>query len=256
MSATIDTRAMLVPESETVELYRQVVAIQAQQALSARRSAKRRLWMLGGLCAVCLGQGAALTALYPLREVVPDFIYVNQMGVTDTATALSDLPATAHQAAVEAELWSYLRNREHYAASEADQSYDVVSAMSSAMVKKQYQQWANPKFNPHALASILGKDGAVRIYRINGSWLSHAPDYLSGVYQLQFCRLVEPKDQTATALRMSATLRYQVVDTIPYWERVTSNPIGLIVTEYPGPEIQSPSEKMVPAPGEVNPCDH
>jgi type IV secretion system protein VirB8 len=256
MNAPVDPRALLVPDDETMALYRHVVAFQAHQALTDQRRVKRYRWMLGGAGAIILGLSAAVTALYPLREVVPDFIYIGHLGVTDTATALSDLPATARQAAVEAELWSYLREREHYAPSEAAQSYDIVSAMSSATVKRQYQDWANPKLNPQSPATVLGKGGAIRIYRMNGSWLTHTPDYLSGVYQIQYCRLVEPENQTASAIRMTATLQYRVVTTIPFWERVTSNPIGLIVTEYPTPEIVSPTIKLVPVPGEASPCDH
>jgi type IV secretion system protein VirB8 len=250
----ISTQVIAVPDTRTEDLYSRVVPLQAQQAMLWRRVAKRRQWLLGGALAACFAQAVAVTALLPLEKIIPVFIYLDQFGMPQTANAPSDLPADHRVAGIDALLWQYLRNREHYAPSEADQSYKIVSAMSAETVKQQYQKWANPKLNPQSPATKLGANGFIRIFRIDSSWVSHADDYTSGVYQIRFCRLVAPEGQTATAQRMSATLRYQLVDSIPIWERLTENYAGLIVTEYPGPEAEGTNLRLVPNPVEDNPC--
>ena len=254
MSDAIDLRVVGVPASQTEDLYRSVVPLQAQQALIWRRSARRGRWLSYAALGLAFVEAIAITGLLPLEKVIPVFVYLDSFGMAQTATALSDLPADHRIAGMDALLWQYLANREHYAPSEADQSYKVVSAMSTEAVKQQYQKWANPKLNDKSPAVLLGAHGFIRVYRINSSWLSHADDYTQGVYQIHFCRLVAPESQTATAQRMVATLHYQLVDTIPLWERLTVNHAGMIITEYPGPETEGADLKMVASPGGDNPC--
>jgi type IV secretory pathway component VirB8 len=254
VNTPIDTQVVPVPESHTEDLYRSVVPLQAQQALMWRGAAKRSQRLMYAALTICFAEAIAVTGLLPLQKVTPVFVYLNKLGTTETTTALSDLPVDQRVAGIDALLWQYLANREHYSPSEADQSYGIVSAMSTQAVKQQYQKWANPKLNPASPASKLGAHGFVRVYRVNSSWLSHADDYTSGVYQIHFCRLVVPEGQTATAQRMVATLRYQLVDTIPLWERLTVNFAGMIITEYPGPETEGSDLKLVAGPGTDNPC--
>lgn len=250
----ISLQIVPVPDTRLEDLYSRVVPLQAQQALLWRRTAQRRRWLLGGTLVVCFAQAIAVTALLPLEKVIPVFVYLDKFNVAQTTNAPSELPADHRIAGIDALLWQYLRNREHYAPSEADQSYTIVSAMSTEAVKQQYQKWANPKLNADSPASKLGTHGFIRTYRINSSWVSHDDDYAVGVYQIRFCRLVVPEGQTATAQRMVATLRYQLVDSIPLWERLTENYAGLIVTEYPGPETEGADLKLVASPGGENPC--
>jgi type IV secretion system protein VirB8 len=254
MSAAINMQVVPVTDANTEDLYRSVVPIQAQQALMFQKSSKRSRRMSHVALAVCFAEALTITALLPLQKITPIFVYLDRLGTTETATAFSDLPADHRIAGIDALLWQYLAHREHYSPSEADQSYNIVSAMSVETVKQQYQKWANPKLNPDSLATKLGAHGFVRVYRINSSWLSHADDYTTGVYQIHFCRLVVPEGQTATAQRMVATLRYQLVDTIPLWERLTVNHAGMIITEYPGPETEGSDLKLVGSPGVENPC--
>jgi type IV secretion system protein VirB8 len=254
VSDAIDLRVVPVPDSQLEDLYRRVVPLQAQQALIWRRAAKRGRWLAYCALAVAFAEAIAITALLPLEKIIPVFLYLDKFGAAQTTTTVSELPADHRIAGMDALLWQYLANREHYAPSEADLSYTVVSAMSTEVVKQQYQKWVNPKLNSLSPASKLGAHGFIRVYRINSAWLSHADDYTSGVYQIHFCRLVAPEGQAATAQRMVATLRYQLVDTIPLWERLTINYAGMIITEYPGPETEGADLKIVSSPGDDNPC--
>jgi type IV secretion system protein VirB8 len=254
VSAVIDTRVVPVPDIQTEDLYRSVIPLQAQQAKLWRQSARRWRGMVIGALALGIAEAVAITALLPLQKVMPVFVYLDKFGLPETTSAISDLPVDHRIAGIDALLWQYLKNREHYSPSEADGSYNIVSAMSVQSVKDQYQKWVNPKLNDHSPAKLLGAHGFVRVYRINSAWLSHDDDYSNGVYQIHFCRLVAPEGQTATAQRMVATLRYQLVDTVPLWERLSINYAGLIVTEYPGPEAEGSDVKLVANPGGDNPC--
>ena len=250
----VDTTAALVPESQTEDLYSRVVPLQAQQARIWRGAARWSRWLAGVALMGVFAEAVTITALLPLEKITPVFVYLDRFGVATTANAISELPTDHRIAGIDALLWQYLANREHYSPSEADQSYNIVSAMSVESVKQQYQKWSNPALNDKSPAKILGAHGFVRVYRINSAWLSHTDDYTGGVYQVHFCRLVAPEGQTATAQRMVATMRYQLVDTIPLWERLTINYAGLIVTEYPGPEAEGADLRLVVSPGSDNPC--
>lgn len=233
-------------EAETT-YYAGVVAFQAQQARIWKRSSRRAWTAAGGMFVLSIVLGAAILVMLPLKRVVPVFVYLNEAGLLDTTTAISDLPPSTKAAGIEALLWQYLRHREHYAPSEAAESYEIVSAMSGDTVRQQYQAWANPVANKASPAAILGDRGFIRINRISGAWLSHAPDYSSGVYQIRYCRTVSQENVPPVQQRMIETIGYVTVRAVPLWERVTFNHAGVIVTEYPGPETEG-------SPGAPHPC--
>ena len=251
----VDQRVVALPPSQAEAHYAGVVSMQAAQARVWRDAWKRGRWRDIALTVAVVAEAVAISFLVPNQHYITIFSYLNPSGVHDTATAISTLPADQRIAGIEALLWQYLRFREHYAPSEAENSYNIVSAMSSEHVREQYQKWANPINNPKAPAITLGKTGFIRVYRENGTFIRHSADYATGVYQIRFCRLVAPEGQTPFAQRWSDTFSYQLADSIPLWERVTFNHAGLVVTEYPGPESEGAGPKTVMATGGEHPCD-
>jgi type IV secretion system protein VirB8 len=241
-------QAIPVGRSEAETYYSGVVAFQSEQARTWKRSSRRAWAAAGGMFTLNVLLGATIVELMPLKQVVPVFAYLNEAGLLDTATAISDLPASTRAAGIESLLWQYLRHREHYAPSEAKESYEIVSAMSSDRVRGQYQAWANPKDNKASPAALLGDHGFIRINRISGAWLSHAPDYNAGVYQIRYCRTVAQENMPPIEQRMIETIGYVTVPSVPLWQRVSFNHAGVIVTEYPGPEQEG-------APGALHPCE-
>src|ERR1700761_8518486 len=150
MSAAIDMTVAPVPNSKTEDLYSRVVPLQAQQAMMWRRSGKRSRWLAGAALAVCFAEAVAITALLPTEKITPIYVYLDRFGEPRVANSISELPADHRIAGIDALLWQYLSNREHYSPSEADQSYSIVSAMSAETVKQHYQKWVNPKLNEQA----------------------------------------------------------------------------------------------------------
>ena len=248
--------AVPVPEARLEALYESVVPLQAAEARLWREAYRKRRWREWVQWCVIAVQAAAIWGLAQNQHYIPEFVYLNRGGVQDTATALSELPSDQYVAGIESLVWQYVRHREHYAFSEADESYAIVSAMSAQNVKTQYQKWANPKLNPDAYGNKLGRDGFIRVYRKGGAFLTHSPDYDTGVYQVRFCRMVITAEGAASAQRWAVSVSYQTVDTIPWWERVTVNHAGLIVSQYPGAESEGAGPKAVQSPtGAADPCE-
>ena len=220
------------------------------QAINARRERRMRRFMTTGLVGSAILNVAlvvTIAELMPLKTVVPIYGFTNEAGLFDTTTEISDLPPSTHVANIEALLWSYVRDREGFAPSEADQAYDRVSMLSSDTVKAQYQSYANVKFNPQAPAKILGQHGFIRINRLGGNWVQHADDYSTGIYQIHFCRTVVRQDQPPEQQRLQVTIAYDMLSKVPLEQRITFNPAGLVVTEYPGAREEG-------AQGVAHPC--
>lgn len=228
-------------------LHRQTVSFQAIQAHAWRKSARRS----GAGFAVSMALNVVLCgtiyAMMPLKEIKPVYAFYNEAGFPDSTMVLSDLPHDKQVAATEALLWQYVRDREGYAPSEAESDYNIVSELSSDDVKKQYQDWANAKINPNAPAKFLGPNGFIRINRLGSDWVSHNDDYSRGIYSIRFCRVVVLPNKPVIMQRMTANVAFETVKSVPLVQRITSNWVGIVVTEYPGPREDG-------AEGAVNPC--
>lgn len=206
--------------------------------------------MMGGLIGSAILNVAlvvAIVEMMPLKTIVPVYGFANEAGLFDTTTEISDLPPSTQVAGIEAMLFNYLRDREGFAPSEADQAYARVSELSSDTVKQQYQNDANVKFNPQAPAKLLGPNGFIRINRLGANWVQHADDYSTGIYQIHFCRTVVRQDQPTVRQRLQATLAYEMLSRVPLEQRITFNPAGIVITEYPGAREEG-------AQGVANPC--
>jgi len=245
----MDTDRLHIAPSALDYYTREVVSFQAQQARAQQRMARRAWIAAGGMFGLNVVLAITIVAMLPLKQSVPVFAYINEAGLLDTTTAISDLPKTTQVAGIESLLWQYVRHREMYAPSEAEDSYDIVSAMSDEDVRNQYQHWANPKYDPKAPAAVLKNQGFIRINLASGAWVSHTPDYSSGVYQIRFCKTTVPDANTSdmTQQRMIVALRYKLVNDVPLWQRTTFNHAGVIITEYPPPQQEG-------AIGATHPC--
>lgn len=226
----------------------ETVSYQASQARAWQRAAAA--WKIATACfgALSVLLAVALIELMPLKTVVPVFAYINEAGLLDTTTAISDLPKSTQVAGIEALLWQYVRRRESYAYSEAEESYIIVSAMSDQLVRGQYQQLANPKYNTKSPAATLKRTGFIRVNKASGAWVSHTADYSSGVYQIRFCKVTAEENGETTEQRMIVALTYSVAQAVPLWERTTFNPVGVIITDYPPPQQEG-------ALGASHPCE-
>jgi type IV secretion system protein VirB8 len=231
--------AVMVPASAIERQYVETLSFQAERARQALHRARNYGRLASALGAICFMEAAALYVAMPLKEIVPVFLDVHKDGVVDTSESMSALPASTQQAAIEAELWSYVRHREHYNFAEAPYDYDVVSGLSAPAVREEYQAAVNPK-NPNAPVNKLGQKTTITLRRISGAYLTHSPDYTAGTYQIRYAALVHEDGHPDTCQRMSVLFSYRPVTSIPAEERVTYNPAGIVITGYPLPEAEAP----------------
>jgi type IV secretion system protein VirB8 len=231
--------AVMVPSPAIERQYVETLSFEGERAQQALHRALNYGRLAAALGAICFMEAAALYMAMPLKEIVPVFIDVHKDGVVDTSESISALPASAQQAAIEAELWSYVRHREHYDFAEAAYDYDVVSGLSAPSVREEYQEAVNPK-NPDAPVNRLRQTITITLRRISGAYLTHSANYIAGTYQIRYAARVHEDGHPDTCQRMSVLFSYRPVTSIPAEERVTYNPAGIVVTSYPRPEAEAP----------------
>lgn len=235
----VNDLAVMVPASAIERHYVETLSFQAERARAALHRARNYGRLAGALGAICFMEAAALYMAMPLKQVIPVFIDIHRDGVVDTSESMSTLPTSTRQAAIAAELWAYVRHREHYNFAEAAYDYDVVSGLSAPGVREDYQAAVNPK-NPDAPVNKLGQKTTISLRRISGAWLTHSPDYTAGTYQIRYAARVQEAEHPDTCQRLSVLFSYQPVAAVPVEQRVTYNPDGIVVTSYPRPEAEAP----------------
>lgn len=210
------------------EYYREVESFQRSRARAANRTSKIVAVVAGISILANFGQAWAIASLLPLTKLVPIYLWVRSDGSVDSSVALSRLPPTRSQAVIDAALWEYVRLREGYSYDTARYGYDVVSAMSTDIVRTTYQKWFNYP-NPKSPQVTVGQKGQIDIEHIGSALI--APH----VEQIRYRRIETIFGQKPTITTWTATLQFQTVTTLPAAARLT-NPGGVIVTSYQAAE--------------------
>ena len=159
-----------VDASRLGDYYREVESFQRERARGARRSA-RLAWSLAGISLLTnVALGFAVAAMLPLERLVPVYLWVRHDGTVDSASEISDLPATQAVAVIRAAVWQYVRDRESYAYADARYRYDVVSLMSAPDVRDAFQRWFLSA-NPASPQNTIGKRGQIDAAMIGMSFV-------------------------------------------------------------------------------------
>lgn len=216
------------------------IAKESQSFQGARVRNWRRLGAvlglsLGVVSLVALAEAGGILAMLPLVRVVPVFVYTHRDGSFQSSVTMSTLPGTLNEANIRALLWQYVVERESYMYGDARYRYDVVSGMSATHVRDQYQAWANAA-NPNSYLAKLGRHADITLGYLDSGWVSHAEEFSTGVYEIRFERVVRPTEGGAQAQKFKVRFEFVKLDSLPLIQRVTVNPSGIQVTDYPGPE--------------------
>jgi type IV secretion system protein VirB8 len=175
-----------------------------------------------------LGLAWTVAAMLPLTKLVPVYLLVRQDGTIDTSVSLSALPKTEDQAVIRAALWQYVQMREGYTYDTARYRYDLVSEMSDANTRQNYQQWFNYP-NPKSPQVTVGKNGTLAVSPISVALIG--PSVAQIRYQLQRTMGTDAPITTT----WTATVAFSQVDSLPAGERL-NNPGGIIITSYQNEE--------------------
>ena len=214
------------------EHYREVASFQKRRALLSRFLSRGLVAVTAVSMLANVGLAWSVASMLPLTKLVPVYLLIRPDGTIDTSVALSTLPASANQAVVRAALWQYVGMREGYSYDTAQYRYEIVSGMSNAATRANYQAWFNYP-NPRSPQETVGKNGVVTVQPISVALIG------PNVAQVRYERSFTEGTNAAVTTTWTATLQFQQVDTMPAAERLT-DPGGIIITSYQNEQDTAP----------------
>lgn len=204
--------------SEAQSYFVQALDWDTQQRVALERRALlsvRIAWACGTLCALSV---LSVTALLPLKQIVPAVIRV------DNATGAYDIQAPGEtlqvglardQKIVLADVARYVLAREGFTRGEAEANYKTAYLMSCGPVRAQWEHYFNPQSNPQSPVKTMGPTDAERAEIQSVTFLPTDQDDLR-VAQVRFDKTVTRGVAPPVRTRYIATLtvRYER-DNIP-----------------------------------------
>jgi len=197
-----------------------------QDAVLAAERSKKLAWSIAGVATLAAVAGSiAVAGLTPLKKVEPFVVRVdNSTGIVDVVSALADTPQTYDEAVTKYFAARYVRAREGYVASEAEESFRVVSLLSNQQEQTRFASWYRGS-NPESPQNIYGHSGTSTVTVKAISLISKS------VASIRYLRAVRNGDETKTT-HWVATLTFAYVNVpISTTDRLT-NPVGFVVSEY------------------------
>ena len=216
--------ALPIERDKLSEHYKDVESFQRQRVKGARRLSK---FFAAGFAISLLanaGQAFTIASILPLVKLVPVLLTVRPDGTVDSSVAMSQLPVSLNEAVKRAALWQYVRLREGYSYDAARYAYDVVSGMSSDVVRSQYQGWFNYP-NPVSPQVTVARKGTIVIEHISSA------DIAPTVQQIRFKKTLAIVGTQPIVTTWTATVQYQLIENMPAEARLT-NPGGVVVVAY------------------------
>lgn len=193
--------------------------------VSAERS-KRLAWFVAAIASVlaCISI-AAVAALTPLKTVEPFVIRVdNSTGIVDVVSALSSNAGSYDEEVTKYFAARYVRAREGYVWSEAEENFRTASLMSNAAEQQRFAA-AYRGSNPESPQNIYGRSSTSRIAIKSISLIN------ANVVSVRYTRTITRGDDVRTT-HWVATITYSYANApISSSDRLV-NPLGFVVSEY------------------------
>ena len=197
-----------------------------QDRMVSALRAQRLAWTMAGIASVAVGCcGLALAALVPLKTVEPYVIRVDSStGIVDVVNALSVDKTTYDEAVTRYFAARYVRARDGYVASEAEESFKTVSLMSTSPEQARFTAIYRGG-NPESPQNIYGRTGTAKVTVKAISLITKT------VVSVRFLRTVAKGEETRTT-HWVATLTFQYSNVpLSATDRLI-NPLGFVVSEY------------------------
>lgn len=193
--------------------------------VSAERS-KRLAWFVAAIASVlaCVSI-AAVVALTPLKTVEPFVIRVdNSTGIVDVVSTLSSDAGSYDEEVTKYFAARYVRARESYVWSEAEENFRTASLMSNAAEQQRFAS-AYRGSNPESPQNIYGRSSTSRIAIKSISLIN------SHVVSVRYTRTVTRGEDLRTS-HWVATITFSYANApISSSDRLV-NPLGFVVSEY------------------------
>jgi len=193
--------------------------------VSAERS-KRLAWFVAIVASVlaCVSV-AAVVALTPLKTVEPFVIRVdNSTGIVDVVSAMASAAGSYDEEVTKYFAARYVRAREGYVWSEAEENFRTASLMSNAAEQQRFAS-AYRGGNPESPQNVYGRSATSRIGIKSISLIN------SNVVSVRYIRTIT-RGEDVRITHWVATITYSYANApISSSDRLV-NPLGFVVSEY------------------------
>lgn len=193
--------------------------------IQVERSA-RIAWAVAIVASVLAGASIfAVAGLTPLKTVEPFVVRVdNSTGIVDVVSALTSTPGAYDEAVTRYFAAKYVRAREAYVWSEAEENFRTVSLLSTQPEQARFAALYRGS-NPESPQNIYGRSATARI-RISSISLINP-----NVVSVRFMRTITRGDEARTT-HWVATLTFSYVNAPMSSTDRLVNPLGFAVSEY------------------------
>ncbi|MET3560495.1 type IV secretion system protein VirB8 [Bartonella japonica] len=197
--------------------------IDRMHSMRIRMKISIALTILFGLMTIALA--LAVVALTPLKTVEPFVIRVdNSTGIVDTVSALKDAPNDYDEAITRYFSSQYVRAREGFQASEAQNNFRLISLLSSPAEQNRFAKWYGGN-NPESPQNIYqNKTATVTVKSI--SFLS------KDLIQVRYYKTIRELNGQETISHWVSILNFSYINAQISTEDRLINPLGFQVSEY------------------------
>ncbi|MBB3428240.1 type IV secretion system protein VirB8 [Rhizobium sp. BK312] len=167
----------------------------------------------------------AIAGLTPLKTVEPFVVRVdNSTGIVDVVSALTSTAGTYDEAVTKYFAARYVRAREGYVWSEAEENFRTVSLLSTAPEQTRFAAIYRGG-NPDSPQNIYGRGATSRINIVSISLIN------ANVLSVRYMRTITRGDETHTT-HWVATLTFSYVNAPMSSTDRLINPLGFAVSDY------------------------
>ena len=237
--------------------YAKVAARRGKQAATRRRWELAKTAAIIGQFAVigCLGLAVARLADQYRVEVI--HTYQRDDGTVTNSAAWSSLPDAVKVNSAINVLWQYVELWEGYSSGQAERAWNIVSALSTPEVRRDYQAYAG-KDNPRAPRNVFGERDLVNVEFAGFTPVCTREPCnaeTTDAYQFRFNRSERVAGVWSKPELRVATLRFRRLSDdarkrLPWWQVATFNNAGVVVWEYPGSKPEGVAARAAAQPGD------
>ena len=189
------------------------------------RSARIAWFMAIAASVLATASIVALAGLTPLKTVEPFVVRVdNSTGIVDVVSALTSTAGTYDEAVTKYFAARYVRAREGYVWSEAEENFRTVSLLSTSPEQNRFTALYRGG-NPDSPQNIYGRNASSRVSIVSISLIS------GNVASVRYMRTITRGDEVQ-ATHWVATLTFSYVNAPMSSTDRLVNPLGFVVSDY------------------------
>lgn len=216
----------MVKKNEYEQYVSEARSFDQNRMLAARRTSKICLGVAAISICLALASTFAVMALTPLKTVEPFVVRVdNSTGIVEVVNALKTAPATYDESITRHFAAQYVRSRENFKSSEAQNNFNVVSLLSRPQEQARYAAWIGAN-NPQS-PQLLYRNAVATTHIKSTSFVN------SSVVQVRFFKKVRDNaNNTETVTHWVSTMTFDYVNGEMSTQDRLINPLGFLVSDY------------------------